>query len=143
MTKNHGDMIICECGHYYVDHFNAKGELHKCAFCSCTHFQAVGGKKNQDSEKQSKKLDYYRKALELMYREYNEKRTDVADNINSILENEGDLHEFMSDLYSEGRYVEFKVGNQTILYDSLTTLAEVSLDDGKTWTYVKEMRYMN
>lgn len=82
---------------------------------------------------------YYREALTKLRNMYVEKRSDVSDIVDMILDKEplDDIEELV-----EHRYVHFNHNGTEYEYDTLTTLVEYQDKDGK-WKVVSDIQYLN
>jgi len=84
---------------------------------------------------------YYRRALEIMQGLFVEKRSDVAEDIEYILEHEGDLEKIRKELHAESRYIKFTHNGTQFEYDTLTTLVEVYDPEKDRWDTVDDITY--
>ncbi len=75
---------------------------------------------------------YYRHALAIMWNLFSERRTDVAEFCDMVLNEDSvtDLKKFLP----EHRFIQAGNGNVLVEYDTLTTLLHISFDEGVTWS---------
>jgi hypothetical protein len=83
---------------------------------------------------------YYRQALAIMLDLFSERRTDVAEYCEMVLD-EATLKD-LNNFKPEARFIEAGADNIFLIqYDTLTTLLHISVDGGASWKQLNNHQY--